>query len=80
MRVEPKNKYSQAYAEVLEVIKYLPLEEKEKIPKKVLNKLMGEADENSTFVYNLGVPFEKQAISDEAKQILADFSRRYWHD
>lgn len=74
------DKYAQAYAEVLEIIKYLPLEEKEKIPKKVLNKLMGEADENSTFVYNLGVPFEKQAISDEAKQILADFSRRYWHD
>ena len=74
------DKYAQAYAEVLEVIKYLPLEEKEKIPKKVLNKLMGEADENSTFVYNLGVPFAEQEISEEAKQILADFSRRYWRD
>lgn len=79
MRAESKNKYSRAYAEVLEVVRYLPKDDKDKIPKRVLNKLMGEADENSDFVYNVGVPFREQEISQEAKQILAEFSERYWN-
>ena len=54
--------------------------DKDKIPKGVLNKLMGEANENSDFVYNVGVPFREQEISQEAKQILAEFSERYWND
>ena len=80
MRAESKNKYSQAYAEVLEIVRHLPKDDKDKIPKRVLNKLMGEADENSDFVYNVGVPFREQEISQEAKQILAEFSERYWND
>ena len=80
MRAESKNKYSQAYAEVLEIVRHLPKDDKDKIPKRVLNKLMGEADENSDFVYNVGIPFGEQKISQEAKQILAKFLEKYWND
>lgn len=80
MRTKPKNNYGQAYAEVLEIVRHLPRDDKDKIPKRVLNKLMGEADENSDFIYNVGVPFREQEISREAKQILAEFSERYWND
>lgn len=80
MKAEPNNRYSRAYAEVLEVIKYLPRKDKDKIPNGVLNKLMGEADENSDFVYNVGVPFQDQEISREAKQILAELSGKYWNE
>ena len=73
-----ENKYGFAYAEVLEVIKHLSRSDIEKIPKDVLNKLMGEADEKSDFVYDEGKPFEEQGISDEAKKILAYFKVKYW--
>ena len=70
--------YSSAYSEVLEVLKYLPKEDYDKIPSKTIDLLEANCDENSDFVYNIALPFDKQNISKEAKSILALLYRTSW--
>ena len=66
-----------AYSEVLEVLKYLPLEEYNKIPKEVIEFLRANYDEKSGFQYNLALPFEEQDLSHEAKRILRVIINNY---
>ena len=70
--------YGIAYAEVLEVLKYIPQEDYNKIPKKYITFLEENSDENSTFTYNIAIPFKKQEISDDTKNILAMLYRLFW--
>ena len=70
-------KYSVAYAEVLEVLKYISLDDYEKIPKKYITFMEENADENSLFEYNVAVPFDKQDISEDAKNVLAMLFRLF---
>jgi len=62
--------YGVAYAEVLEVLNHIALEEYKKIPKPYITFMEENRDENCAFVYNIALPFEKQNISDTAKDIL----------
>lgn len=70
--------YSKAYVEVLEILKYIPKEEKEKIPKDILKTLESKADFNYNFSLDFNVTFDKQKLLDETKAILANFFRDYW--
>ena len=70
--------YGIAYAEVLEVLKYVSLDDYNKIPKKYITFLEENSDENSTFTYNTAIPFKKQEISDDTKNILAMLYRLFW--
>lgn len=72
------NSYAKAYSEVLEVLKYIPKDDYDKIPKKTIQLLKSNYDETSDFVYNIGIPFEKQEISRKAKIILAILYRNCW--
>ena len=72
------NNYSLAYSEVLEVLKYLPKEDYDKIPSKTIDLLEANCDENSDFTYNIALPFDKQNISKDAKNILALLYRTCW--
>lgn len=69
--------YDKAYAEVIEVLNYIPLEDYKKIPKKYIEYMEENSDENSSFVYNIALPFEKQNISDTAKDILGMIFRLF---
>ena len=69
--------YRAAYAEVLEVLKYISLEDYEKIPPKYIRLMEEQADENCLFKYNVAIPFDKQGISEEAKNILAMLIRLF---
>ena len=71
--------YSEAFYEVLEVLKYVPREEYDKIPRTFIKVLQDNYDESSTFEYNLALPFEEQDISEEAKIILAIICEKYWN-
>lgn len=73
-----KDDYSEAYSEVLEVIKYLPKEDYDKIPPKFINFLYSNFDEKSDFRYNIALPFEKQNLSEKAKVILAMLCKNCW--
>lgn len=70
--------YSNAYSEVLEVLNYVSIEEYNKIPKKFIVYMEENCDENNEFVYNIALPFNRQAISEEAKNILAMIYRLFW--
>ena len=70
--------YGAAYYEVLQVLKYLPEEDYEKIPKKIIQLMEGNCNTNTDFTYNLALPLEKQNISKEAKTILAILYRNCW--
>lgn len=72
------NEYSKAYSEVLEVIKYLPKKDYDKIPPKTINLLEQNCDESSDFTYNIALPFDKQELSKDAKLILAIIYRNCW--
>lgn len=69
--------YSIAYAEVLEVLKYISLEDYNKIPQKYITFLEENADENCLFEYNVALPFDKQNISGDAKNVLGMIFRLY---
>ena len=70
--------YGIAYAEVLEVLKYISLENYNKIPKNYITYMEENCDEKSTFTYNIAIPFEKQDLSDDTKNILAMLYRLFW--
>ena len=69
--------YEEAYAEVIEVLNYIPMNEYKKIPKKYIVFMEENCSENSSFTYNVALPFEKQNISDTAKNILGMIFRLF---
>lgn len=69
--------YEEAYAEVIEVLNYIPMNEYKKIPKKYIVFMEENCSENSSFTYNIALPFDKQNISDTAKNILGMIFRLY---
>lgn len=73
-----KKDYADAYSEVLEVLKYIPKSDYEKIPIATIQLLEANSNEKSEFTYNLALPFDKQNISKDAKIILAILYRNCW--
>ena len=69
--------YEEAYAEVIEVLNYIPMNEYKKIPKKYIVFMEENSSENSSFVYNIALPFDKQNISNTAKNILGMLFRLF---
>lgn len=70
--------YGDAYNEVLEVLRYIPKEDYNKVPKKLIDLLEQNRNEKNDFVYNIALPFDKQDISKDAKVILAIIFRNCW--
>ena len=72
--------YSKGYAEVLEIINAMPKRDYNRIPSKYIEYLEENADRSVNFQYNIAVPFDKQEISDEAKDVLAVIYRLFLAD
>ena len=72
--------YSKGYAEVLEIINAMPKKDYNRIPSKYIEYLEENADRSVNFQYNIAVPFDKQEISDEAKDVLAVIYRLFLAD
>nr|MBB1522521.1 hypothetical protein [Clostridiales bacterium] len=72
--------YSKAYSEVLEIISVLPRSEYNKIPVKYIEYLEENADKSRNFKYNIGLSFDKQNISNEAKDVLSVIYRLFLAD
>lgn len=73
-------KYYEGYTEVLEVLKYVSIDNYNKIPKKFITYMEENCSENYDFKYNIALPFEKQGLSEVAKNILAMIYRLFWAD
>lgn len=73
-----ENNYNKAYVEVLEVLKYIPKEDFEKVPKDIIETLENKKDKEYKYELNKNVAFENQILMKETKAILANFFRDYW--
>lgn len=67
-----------AFSEVLEILKYIPTSDYEKIPLEIIEIMEDNSDKNSIVQYNPQKPLCEQNISSEAKTIIATLFRDYW--
>ena len=70
-----KNK---AYAQVLEILNHIKLEDYYKLPKEMIKALEVNKDDDTKFKYNEEKDFLEQEMLSETKLILAIFFKRYW--
>ncbi len=70
--------YENAYSEVLEILKYIPKEDYDKIPKNKIDLFNAMANKNYKFQYNPLLTLDKQNVSKRAKAIIAILFKDYW--
>ena len=70
--------YAMAYTEVSEILKYVPDEDVNKIPKEKLEFYKSNMDNEYSYKLDMTKEFEEQEMSDITKAILANIFRDYW--
>ena len=70
--------YANAYVEVLEILKYIPTRDYNKIPKSKIKLFTTNANSNYKFNYDLDKTLDEQDVSKIAKGIIAVLFRDYW--
>ena len=70
--------YAMAYTEVIEILKYVPDEDVQKIPVEKLNFYKNNMDNEYNYKLDMSKRFEEQEMSDITKAILANIFRDYW--
>lgn len=73
-----KNNYAKAYKEIVEILKYVPDKDINKIPENMRNMFETEMDKEYEFQIDIQKPFEEQKLLEETKAILANIFRDYW--
>ena len=70
--------YHKAYKEVIEILKYVPQESVDKIPKTMLETFEKNMDKDYVFNVDINKSFEEQNLLEETKDIFAVIFRDYW--
>ena len=70
--------YANAYSEILEILKYISIDDYNKIPKSKINLFENYANKEYTFKYNPQKTLDEQHISKRAKAIILILFRDYW--
>ena len=70
--------YYKAYKEVIEILKYVPQESVNKIPKTMLETFEKRMDKDYVFNVDINKSFEEQNLLEETKDIFAVIFRDYW--
>lgn len=73
-----EDKYSKAYKQVIEILKYVPQESVDKIPQEMINTFKINMDNEYNFKIDINKSFEEQDVLEETKAILANIFRDYW--
>ena len=73
-----KETYARAYTEVLEMLKYLPHEELNRIPKEKIDFFERNKDKSYKFNISLEKPLAEQNISVEANSVIITLFRDYF--
>lgn len=73
-----KENYPKACKEILEILKYMPPNDVEKIPKEMIKAFEYEMDSNYKFEINEDSDFSKLELLDETRAILTNIFRDYW--
>ena len=71
-------KYSNAFTEVLEILKYISKEDYEKVPLEMIEIMEDNSSKDYFVEYNPDISLNDQNISEEAQTIIAIFFRDYW--
>ena len=71
-------KYANAYTEVLEILKYISVEDYNKIPKNKIELFQTNANNDYHFTYTPEKTLNEQNVSKIAKGIIAILFRDYW--
>ena len=70
--------YKIAYSEVLEILKYIPKEELNKVPQDMLEMFKTNASYENQFIYDPNKTLQEQNVSETARAIIAILYRDYW--
>ena len=70
--------YAMAYTEVIEILKYVPDEDVQKIPEEKLVFYKTNMDNEYNYKLDMTKEFEEQEMSEITKAILANIFRDYW--
>lgn len=73
-----EDNYTKAYKEVMEILKFVPQDSVNKIPKTMLEVFKAKMDKDWKFTVNINKSFEEQDLLDETKAIFANIFRDYW--
>lgn len=73
-----EDNYTKAYKEVMEILKFVPQDSVNKIPKTMLEVFKAKMDKDWKFTVNLDKSFEEQDLLDETKAIFANIFRDCW--
>lgn len=71
-------RYRNAYKEVLEIIKYLPQKDFNKIPKEKIEYFKRNQNINHEFNFDISIPLENQNISRETNAIILNLFNDYF--
>lgn len=70
--------YSIAYSQVLEILKYIPSADYNKIPKEKIVFFQNNYNKEYNFTYDMNKTLDEQNVSKKAKTIIAILFRDYW--
>ena len=71
-------KYGVAYSEILEILKYIPIEDYNKIPKDKIEIFETYANKEYTFEYDPNKTLKEQNVSNITKEIIILLFRDCW--
>ena len=67
-----------AYVEVLEILRYIPVEDYNKIPTEIIENMQLNADKEYKYIVTHPDNFQEQEMLKETETILAVLYRDYW--
>lgn len=79
-KVYTKEDYSKAYMELVEILKNVPREKLNKIPKELIYNYIKDMDKNHKYQYDVNLEFEEQETMHLTKILIANLYIQYWAD
>ncbi|MBO5348498.1 MAG: hypothetical protein J6A89_01570 [Clostridia bacterium] len=73
-----EKKYAKAYTEVLEILKHIPQDEYERIPKNEIQFYENNCDKNYKYIYDESLNVKDQTISKEANAVIIAIYMNYF--
>lgn len=73
-----EDNYAKAYKEIVEILKYVPEDSVNRIPKEMRDMFEAEQLKTYNFQIDTGKAFEEQILLEETEAILANIFRDYW--
>lgn len=70
--------YMVSYSQILEILKYIPKEDYNKIPKNIIELFENNCYKESKFKYNPEKTLQEQNVTNTTKTIIAILFRDYW--